>query len=301
MPNLWISTCCLLLLLAPIKKGAPAATTAVAADTPASTRILSVNQCVDQMLAYLAPQQLVSVTWLSHAPADLSVQPLLAGIPANHAQIEEVLRFRPDLVIGGEYGAPSLQALLPLFNLELRQVPLPESFPALYANWRQLGEWTRSQAKAARITGNLEAELGKVHDELAPLKVKALIINPNGWIAGAGNFQDAFMARIGLHNLALDKGLQGWGDVDLEALVQWAPDLIIVPQSHYAGLARATLWMEHPALTRISRRYPLLTVDAEQLSCGTPELLHVAARIRDHLRAKPATLGHPDETAASGP
>ncbi|MBK8971191.1 MAG: hypothetical protein IPM37_07385 [Hahellaceae bacterium] len=36
------------------------------------------------------------------------------------------------------------------------------------------------------------------------------------------------------------------GEVDLEALVRWSPDLIIVPRSHYDGQARATLWMEHP-------------------------------------------------------
>ncbi len=256
-------------------------------------RLLSVNQCVDQMLAYLAPASLISVTWLSHGSADLAVRELLHRIPANHAQIEEILRLRPDRIIGGEYGAPGLQALLPRFGLTLQQLPLAEDFPTLYANWRLLGQWSDSSAAAERIVTQIDNDLATLRGELEGLQIKAVIINPNGWVAGSGSFQDAFLTRIGLYNLAAEDGLRGWGEVNLESLIRRPPDLIIVPQSHYHGGARATQWMEHPILGRIGQRYPLLVLDAEQLACGTPDLLTAAEQVRDHLRTKPARLPSP--------
>lgn len=250
---------------------------------PSEPRWVSVNQCVDQMLGYLAPEQLVSVTWLSHAPADLQIQPRLAMIPANHAHIEEILNWHPDGVIAGQYGAPGLKTLLPRFNIPLREVPLPEDFPQLYANWRLLAGWTHREPAAEALIDTLEAGFQTLARDLTPLQIRTLIINPNGWVAGAGNFQDAYLQKLGLINLAREQGISGWGEVDLEALVRWSPDLIIVPGSHYDGQARATLWMEHPILSRVSLRFPLLELDAEQLSCGTPELLRAGQQIHTHV------------------
>lgn len=261
--------------------------------------MVSVNQCVDQMLGYLAPEQLLSVTWLSHAPDDLEIRPVLAKIPANHAHIEEILQAKPEEVIAGQYGAPGLKSLLPRLGIPLREVSLPEDFPQLYANWRQLAAWTHSESRAEHIIAAMESEFQSLAQAIAPLKVRALIINPNGWVAGAGNFQDAYLHKLGLINQAKTQGIMGWSEVDLEALVRWSPDLIIVPRSHYDGQARATLWMEHPILSRISLRYPLLELDAEHLSCGTPELLRAGRQIHHHLTVKPDTLPafqtrHPD-------
>ena len=45
---------------------------------------------------------------------------------------------------------------------------------------------------------------------------------------------------------------------------------------------RATLWMEHPILSRVSLRFPL-ELDAEQLSCRTPGLLRAGQQIHTHV------------------
>ncbi len=247
--------------------------------------VMSVNQCVDQMLGYLAPQKLASVTWLSHESRSIAIAPSLLKVPANHAEIEEVLRLQPDLVIGGQYGAPGLKALILKFGLNWRELPLPTDFTSLYGNWNTLGRWLAAEDVARQIVGRLQSGLQSVQQQLAPLKVRTVLINANGWIAGANNFQDAFLQALGLRNLAAESGIQGWGQISLEQLVHWQPDLIIVPESHYGGQARATQWLEHPVLAHIHGRYPLLKVDAEWLSCGTPELLRAAEMIRQHIAA----------------
>ncbi|WP_157497133.1 ABC transporter substrate-binding protein [Hahella ganghwensis] len=245
---------------------------------------MSVNQCVDQMLGYLAPEQLSSVSWLSHQSNDLAVTPVLKNIPANHGEIEEVIALQPDMIIGGQYGAPGLKALATKFGFIWHELPLPLDFPALHRNWNQLGEWLQAEDQAQQMIRVLEEELQSIRQELGPMGIRAVVVNANGWVAGANNFQDAYLSAMGLHNVAIDAGVQGWGQVSLEQLIYWQPDLIIIPESHYGGEARATQWMNHPVLKKVPGQYPVLKVDAAWLSCGTPAMLRAARAIWQHIR-----------------
>lgn len=247
-----------------------------------AVRVMSVNQCVDQMIASLSVEQLVSVTWLSHQ-RHAPLYEVLRQVPANQGVIEEVLGLAPDLVAGGEYGATGLKTLLRRFGVRWREIPLHQNFSMLYKNWRQVGTWLQREDEATQVINAIQSDLNAVNQQLKPLKINALIINPNGWIAGSGVFQDAFLQAVGLSNLGAVKGITGWEQLSLEQLVYWQPDLIIIPKTSYKGHSRATEWQQHPVFATLSGRYPVLRVDAEWLNCSDHALGRAGRMILRHL------------------
>ena len=72
------------------------------ADLPAPQRVVSVNLCADLLLLALLPRD--RIVSLSPYAADAAMSPLAAqasGIAINHAQVEEIIGMRPDLVLAG--------------------------------------------------------------------------------------------------------------------------------------------------------------------------------------------------------
>jgi iron complex transport system substrate-binding protein len=259
-----------------------ASAVAEAAAGNASDRVMSVNQCVEQMIASFAAEKLVSVTWLSHR-SHAPLHELLWQIPANHAEIEEVLSISPDVVIGGEYGAAGLQALLQKFGIAWRQMPLHQSVEMYYSNWSLLGKWLQREQQSTEIISEIQTTLAALSEQLKPLNVNAVVVNPNGWVAGSGNFQHAVLEAAGLHNIVAAKGIRGWAQLSLEQLVVWQPDMIIIASAGYAGRSKATDWQRHPVLAAYISRYPLLVVDAESLSCDRKAIGKYGTALLRHL------------------
>ncbi|WP_181692962.1 PGF-CTERM-anchored ABC transporter substrate-binding protein [Natronomonas sp. LN261] len=57
----------------------------------------------------------------------------------------------------------------------------------------------------------------------------------DGFAAGSGTFIDEILTTAGAANVAADNGVEGYGEVNEEALVEWNPEVIVVPDER-AGL-----------------------------------------------------------------
>ena len=92
-------------------------------------RVMSINQCADQiLLAILPPSRIASVTWLSRAPGGSLMAAAAARVAVNHGQAEEVARARPDLIIAGAYTTPATRGLLKRLHYPLIEIGATESF-----------------------------------------------------------------------------------------------------------------------------------------------------------------------------
>jgi len=258
----------------------------------ATKGVMSVNQCMEQMVASLDAQQLASVTWLSHQ-SHAPLYDRLRQIPANYGNIEEVLSIQPDWVLAGQYGAPGLKQMLNIFSIRWRELPLHQNFQMLADNWSQLGQWLQREKQAATIIRDIEQNLAKINSQLKPLSIKTLMVNPRGWVAGNDNFQHAFLEAIGLINLAATQGLQGWSQISHEQLLIWQPDLIIVVQTGYRGHSRATEWLHHPALAEYKPDYPLFAATMVGLDCSAEAPGRFAQAIYRHITQFSSAQGLP--------
>src|SRR5262249_58280753 len=75
--------------------------------------VASINLCADQLvLTVAAPEQVLTVSWLSADPEESLLATQAAHYPLNYGSAEELLRFHPDVVIAGAYTNAFTRALL---------------------------------------------------------------------------------------------------------------------------------------------------------------------------------------------
>ena len=124
----------------------------------AAARVASLNLCSDEYLLLLAPPgQIVSVSKLAHDPQESVLAPLARRFPRNGGRLEDVLRFRPALVLTMGGGGRSTAAIARALGIRVLVLPLPASLDAVAANLRQvaaaLGEETRAEPYLRAIAG----------------------------------------------------------------------------------------------------------------------------------------------------
>lgn len=219
-----------------------------AAATPPSRplRVMSLNQCADQIvLQLLAPERIASVTWLSRDPMTSRMAEAALRVPYSHGQAEEVLAQNPDLIVVGRYSTGALKALLRRLGYPLLEVDTPESFPAIAEVTRALGRALGEEAKAEALVADMDAALAEAARAPAHLRVAAW--DGGGYAPGLGTLYHEILTAAGAVNVAAEAGVNQFATFDAEAVIQTAPDVLV------QGVDRA----DAPGLRRQVERHPL--------------------------------------------
>lgn len=258
------------------------ATPAVAqAPAPTPTRIVSVNHCADQFLLHLGLNE--RVRSLSFMAGDPDISPHADSLPdiyLNRGRAAEILPLRPDLVVGGTWGAA-----FALGRLEALGVPVLRLAPVT-----KLDE-TASTLKALGDTAHLDSrrQLEAFSEERAAIaaraqgrkKPTALAIEARGLTSGAGSLRHELMALAGLHNLAAEQGIGAYGRLTLEQILALKPDLLIHVPYAPERPALAEDIFRHPAFDPWRASGRLITIPTRVFNCGTPHALEAARQMRD--------------------
>lgn len=232
-------------------------------------RVMSLNQCADQIvLALLPPQRITSVTWLSRDP-DSSVMAKAAGrVGINHGQAEEVVRQKPDLVVAGSFTTPATRALLHRMGYPMIEVGEASSFDDIRVATRQIAAAVGEAARGEALLRHMDAGLAAL--ARAPVKpVRVAAWDGAGFSAEKGSLYDAVLAAAGAINVADEPPASSYGQPDTEVLLAAAPELLLqgAPGSTYPGLRDDVA--RHPLV----RRYwtdRVVTVKPTLYFCGTP-------------------------------
>src|SRR3989344_9174325 len=160
-------------------------------------RVMSTNQCTDQLvLALLPPERIVSVTWRSRDPAGSLMADAAQRVGINHGLAEEVVQQQPDLIVTDRFSKPTTRAMLKRLGYPMIEVDDATSFDAIRANVRQVaravGEVARGEAMIAQMDREL-AELAR--DPGPPLRVVAW--DGGGFSASKGSLYNAVLEAAG--------------------------------------------------------------------------------------------------------
>jgi iron complex transport system substrate-binding protein len=208
-------------------------------------RIVTLSPSLTEMVCVLGDcARLVGVDRHSDWPASVGDLPRVGGL--EDAQIEHIVRLRPELVLLGprSRAAERLQALgVPVLVLDARtHADLRLSIQRL---GQALGQPAAAQALLARIDADLDAAAARVPDVWRGRRVY-LELAP-GVAAGAASFIGQTLTRLGLDNVAgPELGL--FPRLNPEHLVRHPPDVVIGPRQVLADLAERPGWSAMPAL-----------------------------------------------------
>ncbi len=233
-------------------------------------RVVSINLCTDFMaMRIAAPGQLVSVSRLSHDPK-ISPDPSTAShFPANAGLAEEVLQYRPDLVLAGYFTTRETTALLRQLGFHVETFFPANSFEDIRNQLRRIGKLFgqehRAEAEVAQFDAVL-SEVRKTGDENEPRPL-AITYGPNGFSEAGGTLGGEILEAAGFENLATRLGYEGYTYVPLEKLIAGKPKFVVTGRPPSAP-SRAHELLDHPALAEI--RFARIVTTDTYWTCGGP-------------------------------
>ncbi len=256
-----------------------AATGSAWAEAP--RRVVTVNLCLDQLAMRLAaPGQLVGVSYLARNPRISVMADHARDIPIVRATTESILDLKPDLVVFDATAHANVKRLVRTAGVQILELP-----------------WASSLGEAEGLIERMSVALGRSHEggnliaamrerqrqlkRSGPPTATAAVLQANLRTTGIGSLMDELLVSTGYRNLAADLGIPAYGRFSLEAVLAGQPDIVIFDGQSNADPARATSFVDHPAIRRLAQRVRTLSLPQKYSICAGPENLEAMRMLRE--------------------
>lgn len=205
----------------------------------APMRIVSLAPSNAEVLfAIGAGSQMVAREDFTNYPPEAASLPSVGGM-AGPISVEQVVSFKPDLVIVAPISPPELIKGLQDLKIPVLLLPNPKSLADMYANLELTGKLTGHSQEAADLVSKLQAREHKILAVAAKATSKPTIFyeldgtDPaKPWTSGPGTFVDLLITLAGGKNIGA--ALQGeWAQLSQEELLVQNPDFIILGDANF--------------------------------------------------------------------
>ncbi len=196
-------------------------------------RIVSMTLAGDEILLALVPTgRILGLTWLVDDPRySHSVETARPVRHKVHADAEQVIALRPDLVIvsASAYTGVTARSLLRASGIPLCEIARHESFAGVQRNVLTVGRTVGALPQARRLVADMDRRLRAVRTRVARAPhPRTLYYFPGGFTAGHGTTLNEMIGRAGGLNVAAEAGIHGIKQLSREVLIQLNPAVILV-------------------------------------------------------------------------
>lgn len=251
-----------------------------------SQRIVSINLLTDQWLLTLAPPgKIASVTFLSQDADYSPTWKEARSFPANHGTAEEVLRFKPDLVLAGRYAATETVDMLRRLGVRVVVFDYAPDFEGIAAQAREIGALIGEPVAADRFVSSMLARLERVRASRPTHPLRLLEYGQNGWTHGSGTVLDLLLREAGEVNAASEHGVEWMAQLPLEEVVRMQPDGFIIPRRDDGAPSLARGVFDHAAFRAIAAHGRVITMPPGTTDFGGPSTIDALEYLAAQLRA----------------
>jgi len=188
----------------------------------------------DVLLALAGPGQIAALSHLAHDPLyapdanSAKKHPTLKGSSA-----EDILRFKPDLVLMASFSPPDSVAVLKKAGIKLYIMEKYETLEDVYECLRQVGDLLEQRQKADKLIASCKERVNNLSSALKEAKpVRVLSAGVYPYISGSDtSFQD-LCDHAGAINAAAEAGIVGVVPTPSEKMLSWQIDILIGPTEH---------------------------------------------------------------------
>lgn len=238
-------------------------------------RIVSINLCTDQLLFLLEePQFIASVSYLGTDSDYSYLHKQLEQFPTNNAQIEEIISYKPDLILAGNYNDKHTLHFLRQLGYRVEEIAIPQDMAHIEQGISQLGKLLGREDKADAIIADMRQRRSMAQQQVAgkdrPL---AVILAPDGYTHGKGSMNGDLLELAGYRNLSAESGINGSGNITLEQLVQAQPRFLIVEDSTPNRNSLSQRMLQHNALKKGLKNMQHIYVHPNLWTCGGPSII----------------------------
>lgn len=250
------------------------------ADSARPRHIVSINLCADQFILLLAePETIASVTYLADNPRVSALAKAARRIPKNYGQAEEILRFKPDLVLASVLSSHSTNALLRKLGIAVLEIQVATRIRDIRENIRKIAGAIGRSPYGAALLERFDRQLDALNQRPSTSSAVAALYRENNILYGANTLPGSFLSAAGLRNLADRIQLDGYSDLPLEILLEQQPDLLITGNGGVRARSgiRAYRNLAHPALLKLLARRQWVQVPERLWACGSPAIVEAIA------------------------
>lgn len=256
--------------------------TARAAEKP--QRIASLGLCTDQILLMLVDRsRIVTINHQAANPVVSYMADAVGDIPLNHGSAEEIIPFKPDLIISTNFASPDAARMLKTLGYRVEQMPLPTSVEGIRDMLRLAGTWFGEEAKAQAMIAAMDQRIldAQIRNKNKPA-LRAIIYSPNGYTIGDNTLENDILQQAGYRNLAAEMGIQHFQQISLETLATTRPDRILIDNYTYNQNSLAYGYINHPVLRRMIPAENRMYVPSQLRDCAGPQAADEIAWLADH-------------------
>lgn len=255
---------------------------------PSQRIVLASVLAAESLIEVLPRERLAGAHEFAADPSYSLVAELAKGLPLLGATPEELLNVRPDLVVVDAYTRSETLALLAAAGVPVVRTLDPHNFQDIEANLRLLGRVTHLQEEVDGIVTRMRQELAAVETAGKDLlEWRLLSLDGALHTHGEGSLFDAITKAAGSRNLAAEHGVAAFRKLDIEEVLAWRPDAIVLSGQPDAGDVIPDWMKQCPGMDQLPcvKSGRLLFVPGPLLSTTSHHLVDAVASIQRQLRA----------------
>jgi len=253
----------------------------------APLRIVSIGGCADQWLMAVAKrEQIAAVSPVAKNPDASAYFKEAADLPQHYNRIEEILAFKPDLVISDNWGPPLLLSMLERLHIRVERLGAVKQLADLPPVLEKIGALTGQKKQAKKLVADYRRSLAAAKKNKPNTEVLAALYRPNGYSPGQDTQPNDVLATAGLTNLSAKLGMKGSVMMPLENLIYYHPDIWIRDVRGPNTFGLGNLLTQHPAILAMPPTQ--VEIPLNQWFCITPRSVQAIKTLQDAARKKEA-------------
>jgi iron complex transport system substrate-binding protein len=259
---------------------------ATAAERAVPQRIMSLNLCTDLLLLQIAPRaRIASVTFLAPDGARALFPGLAAGVPVNQGSAEDVINFKPDLILDSGLGAPLTRTMAKRVGARVVEVKDANSFADIRDVVRQVGDAVGEPARAEALIRRMDATLAELAAHPPRRTLRVVAWSGGSAVPGKGSLTDAIITAAGAVNIAAQPG-RAESSFGVEELLAARPDALLYGGATLGQPSLISDEGQHRVVHQLYAGRRIAYNDAAH-TCGLPQSADSARDLRRALDALP--------------
>ncbi len=220
-------------------------------------RILTLSLGHDEIVLALLQDtdRMAGISKYTVYPEYSNIADKVQELPPVSANVEEIVKLNPDIVIVSKYTNADTVQLLNEIGITVFRSDLENSVEGNIPNILTLGYLIGEEEQAIKLTRSINARLDRISNitnMLEENKVRVLAATSYGgsiWVSGDNSTTGRIIELAGGINTAKEAGLDSELQVSVESIISMAPDIIIIPQSQ-GGEEFANYLMNDPIINK---------------------------------------------------
>lgn len=183
------------------------------------------------LLSICPPERIAAIHETAKDPMFCAVADQVAAFPRHTGpDPEEIISYRPDLVITDSFTRAETQTLLEEAGVTVVRTGMFTTLEDLENNMRGIGYVTGLDAEVEELIEGMRDRLAEVAAGAEGRRNWRLLdLNAAMYSSGTGSTLDDILAHVGARNVAAENGVGEYLRVDIERVLDWDPDVLIVP------------------------------------------------------------------------